>query len=461
MKRLWLTAAALWLSGCAVGPNYRPPDLTPSAAYRNADQAEVARTADWWRAFNDPVLDRLEAQALANNLDLAAAAARVVQARAAARASGADLLPVSAADIKGARQRSSLEGTNALSKIIPNYPRTGSLYDATAGASWELDLFGGLRRGSEAAGAELEAARAGVAGARLMIAADVADAYIQLRGYQRRLALAERQVALDSQLLELVALRYGAGNASRRELDQAEASLAAAKATPPMLRAGIEAELNRLAVLIGKAPEAARDDLETPGALPIAPRFGAGAPGDMLRRRPDLIAAERRLAAANARIGAAISDYYPKITLQGLLGYESTRTGVLFTGAAQEAQGAIGLRWRLFDFGRVDAEVAAAKGKTAEALAGYRLAALRAAEDVENALSAGLQRRAQASELHRSEAALGRTRQAAQDAYAAGTLSLIEVIDADRALLQVQDQAAISDTEAARAAVALVRALGG
>lgn len=461
MKRLWLAAGALWLSGCAVGPNYRAPDLTPAPAFRNADSAEVERAADWWRAFKDPVLDRLEAQALASNLDLAAAAARVVQARAAARASGAELLPAGVSDLKAARQRSSLEGSNALSKIIPNYPRTASLYDVTAGASWELDLFGGLRRGSEAANAELAAARAGVAGARLMIAADVADAYIQLRGYQRRLELAERQVALDRQLFELVTLRVEAGQAPRREQDQAEAALAAAKATPPMLRAGIEAQLNRLAVLMGKAPEAARDDLEPPGAIPAAPRSDAGAPADMLRRRPDLIAAERRLAAANARIGAAISDYYPKISLQGLLGYESTRTGVLFTSRAQEAQAAVGVRWRLFDFGRVDAEVAAAKGKTAEALADYRQAALRAAEDVENALSVGLQRRAQASELHRSEAALVRTRQAAQDAYSAGTLSRIEVIDADRSLLQVQDQAASSDAEAARAAVALVRALGG
>ena len=201
--------------------------------------------------------------------------------------------------------------------------------------------------------------------------------------------------------------------------------------------------------------------LEAAGPVPTPLALGAGQPAELLRTRPDLAAAERRLAAANARIGAAISDYYPKITLQGLIGYESTVPGNLFSGAAGENQSALGIKWRLFDFGRVDAEVAAAKGRDEEALAAYRQAALRAAEDVENALTARLQRQDQARRLHEAQAALARARQAAQDAYAAGQLSLLEVIDADRQLLQTQDAAAQADVDLSRASVALVRALGG
>ena len=417
--------------------------------------------ADWWRGFNDPVLDALEAKALAQNLDLAQAVARVKQARAGAQAASAALLPAAQADVQPAYARQSLVGSNAAFAHFPGYRRDGSLYDVTAGASWELDLFGGLRRQAEAARAETQAARADAVAARMMVCADVADAYIQLRGDQRRLDLALDQTRIDAQLVDLVRLRFNVGQAARREVDAAEASLAQAQATVPVLRMAVEAQLNRLAVLIGQAPEAERGALASAAPIPVPPAFGAGRPADLLRTRPDLAAAERRLAAANARIGAAISDYYPKITLQGLLGYESTATGNLFSSAAGESQSALGVKWRLFDFGRVDAEVAAARGRDAEALATYRQAVLRAAEDVENALTARLQRQDQANRLRAAQAALVRARQASQDAYAAGSLSLLEVIDADRQLLQTQDAAAQADADLARASVALVRALGG
>lgn len=464
MRRLAvLLAAALGLAACEVGPTYRAPELSPAAAFRNTAEprSDTPRSADWWRAFADPALDRLEQAALAQNLDIAASVARVKSARAAAGSAEAALAPSGELDGQAARARQSLVGQNALAAYVPNYPRTGSLFDATIGAAWELDLFGGVRRQTEAARAEAEGADAELTGARLMVASDVADAYLQLRGDQRRLALAERQTEIDAHLADLVALRFAAGEAPRRDLDEAQASLAAARAAQPLLRAGVESELNRLAVLTGRSPEAERGDLASDAPIPAAPAFEAGTPAAMLQRRPDLIAAQRRLVAANARVGAAIAEYYPTISLQGLVGFESTRTGVLLTGAAQEAQGAAGLKWRLFDFKRIDADVANARGVRAQALAAYRMAALRAAEDVEDALSLRLQRQAQARELHASEVALERARQAAADAYAAGALSLLEVIDADRALLQTEDQAAEADAETARASVALVRALGG
>ncbi len=462
-RNLAILALLPALAACAVGPDYRAPDVTPAATFRNVDPSTTAPrpAAEWWRGFNDPVLDALEARALAQNLDLAQAVARVKQARAGAQAATAALLPAAQADVQPAIARQSLVGANGAFSHFPGYQRDASLYDVTAGASWELDLFGGLRRQNEAARADYQAAKADAAAARMMVCADVADAYVQLRGDQQRLALALDQTRIDAQLIDLVRLRFRVGQAARREVDSAEASLAQAQATVPALRIAVEAQLNRLAVLTGQAPEAERGALEAPAPVPTPPPLGAGQPADLLRTRPDLTAAERRLAAANARIGAAISDYYPKISLQGLMGYESTATGNLFSGAAGESQSALGIKWRLFDFGRVDAEVASAKGRDAEALAAYRQAALRAAEDVENALAARLQRQDQASRLHEAQAALARSRQASQDAYAAGTLSLLEVIDADRQLLQTQDAAAQADADLARASVALVRALGG
>jgi NodT family efflux transporter outer membrane factor (OMF) lipoprotein len=452
------------ISACAIGPDYRPPDGLTAAAWRGAEASGTAAAPapDWWRGYADPVLDSLERAALAQNMDIAQAVARVKQARAAAGAANAAKLPAGQANASAAEAYQSIAGANApLAAYFPRYDRAGSLFDVTAGASWELDVFGGLRRQSEAARAELGAAQASAAGARLMVTADVADAYIQLRAFQRRLQIAAEQTGKARQLLELVALRVDAGTAPRRDLDAARASAAEAEAVEPALRVGEEAEFNRLAVLTGATPEADRATLETPAALPVPPRIVVGRPGDLLRRRPDLIAAEQSLIAANARVGAAISDYYPKVDLQALAGFDSATAAALFSGGAAEAQGLLGLRWRLFDFGRVDAEVAGARGKTAEALAAYREAALRAAEDVENALTARVENQVRARKLHEEEVALTQARIATEDAYAAGQVSLLEVIDADRQLLATRDQALQADQDSARAAVALTRALGG
>jgi outer membrane protein TolC len=197
--------------------------------------------------------------------------------------------------------------------------------------------------------------------------------------------------------------------------------------------------------------------------VPVAPGLAeTGTPAEMIRRRPDLIVAERRLAAANARIGVAISEYYPKLSFGALLGSATAiSSGNLFTSSARQTQGILGLRWRLFDFGRVDAQIAAARGQEAEALAAYRLAVLRATEDVENAFSALVNREVQVGILTQGESALARARENSQVAYEGGVLSLIEVLDADGNLLQMRDAKAQAQTEAARAAIASFKALGG
>ena len=239
---------SLLLAGCAaVGPTYRLPVAPVAPAFRNAPPPVSTRSVEtaWWTGFNDPLLTATVEQALAQNLDIAAAAARVTQARAAARAASAALLPAGQVQADYQHARQSLVGSNAQAAA---FQRDVDLFDGGVGASWEIDLFGGLRRGREAARATAEAADAGLAGARLLIAAETADAYLQLRGFQSRLSLAQRRVRDDERVLELTSLLFDAGSAPRLQRDQAESVLAQAQATIPLLRLGVEAQLNRLAV---------------------------------------------------------------------------------------------------------------------------------------------------------------------------------------------------------------------
>jgi outer membrane protein TolC len=264
-------------------------------------------------------------------------------------------------------------------------------------------------------------------------------------------------------LLALVKLLFGKGIAAELQVNQAEGALAQVEAQIPVLEAGLETAMNALDVLLGVQPGTYRSELSQAMRVPVAPGIvETGTPAEMIRRRPDLVVAERRLAAANARIGVAMSEYYPKFSLGALLGTATTiSSGNLFTSGANQALGVLGLRWRLFDFGRVDAQIAAARGQEAEALAAYRLAVLRATEDVENAFSALVKREAQVGILTQGESSLARARENADAAYRGGVVSLIEVLDADANLLQMRDAKAQAQTEVARAAIASFGALGG
>ncbi len=460
--------ATTLLAGCAVGPNYVKPDLALTPAFHTPVPAAVpgapAASLDaWWTAFGDAELSRIVERAAAQNLDLEQARARLAQSRAAAHAAGAALLPVVDATGSAADVRQSLDGPiGEIGRHLPGFERDIDDYTLGLGASWEIDLFGGLRRQKEAARAGANASAADAAAVKVAVEADAADAYLQVRAFQARLAVARRQAEVERDLVALLDKRLGEGVSPERELRQAEALLEGVNATVPPLTRGLEAELNRLDVLMGVQPGTYRAELVADAAIPAPPAFTeAATPADLLRRRPDVIAAEQRLRAANARIGAAISDYYPKLSLSALVGVDSLATSTLFHGDAQQSQIGLGLRWRLFDFGRIDAEVAAAKGKDAEALAAYRASVLKAAEEVENAFTGLTQERLRAAALERQITALTTARRQAQDAYEGGVISLIEVRDADRELLTASDQLAQAHAGAARAAVASFRALGG
>ena len=304
---------------------------------------------------------------------------------------------------------------------------------------------------------------AGAAATRLAVAAQTSDIYISIRGLQTRLDVARRQVRTQQELLSTVNLLYSKGLAAELQVRQVEGALAQVRASVPVLEAGVDAAMNALDVMLGSPPGTHRAELADLGAIPVAPQIkDSGSPGELLRRRPDLIAAERRLAASNARIGEAIAEYYPKLSLSGLIGSAtSVSSGNLFTSGASQAAGVLGLRWRLFDFGRINAQIDLAKGQDAEMLAAYRLAVLRATEDVENAFSALVKREEQAGLLAQGVDSLGRARGASFAAYQKGVVSLIEVLQADDNLLRASDARVQAQTESARAAVTAFKALGG
>ena len=462
--------AAALLTGCAVGPDYVRPDAALPTQFRGQmaiDQRSAANKADlvdWWKGFGDPKLAQIVELALAQNLDLAQASARVLQARAGLGAANAAMLPSGNVSGQAASAYQSVE--TPLGQIMnsrPGFDRHGHAYEADLGASWEVDVFGGLRRGREAAIADYQASEAGVAAARLAVAAQTADIYISIRGLQARLDIAQRQVKTQEDLLSKIKLLQSKGLAADLQVNQTEGALAQVRATVPALETALESAMNALDVMLGSVPGTHRADLAEPGPIPSAPQIAnVGSPAELLRRRPDLIVAERRLAASNARIGVAVAEYYPKFSLSGLIGSATSRSsGDLFSSGADQASGVLGLRWRLFDFGRIDAQIDQAKGQKAEMLAAYRLAALRATEDVEDAFSALVKREEQSTVLAQGVDSLGRARGASFAAYQSGVVSLIEVLQADENLLRASDARAQAQTESALAAVTIFKALGG
>jgi NodT family efflux transporter outer membrane factor (OMF) lipoprotein len=469
-RTLAILISASLSAGCAVGPDYTRPELSMPENFLSqaaVEQRHARPNADlitWWAGFGDPQLTRLVTLALEQNLDLAQAAARVAQVRAGLGAATAALLPSGSVSGQTGRAYQSVETPlgQALN-ATPDFDRYGNAHEANIGASWELDIFGGLRRGREAALAEYQASAAGAAATRLAVAAQTADTYITIRGLQTRIAVARQQVQTQEELLATVNLLYSQGLAAELQVYQVEGALAQVRASVPVLETGLDAAMNALDVMLGSSPGTHHSELAKTTTIPVAPQIAAaGSPDELLRRRPDLIAAERRLAASNARIGVAIAEYYPKLSLSGLIGSATSVSGdSLFSSGASQAAAVLGLRWRLFDFGRIDAQIEQAKGQEAESLAAYRLAALRATEDVENAFSALVNREEQATLLAKGVDSLDQARDASFMAYQKGAVSLIEVLNADETLLRATDTRAQAQTESARAAVAAFKALGG
>ena len=463
----------LALAACTAGPNYhRPPaPLPPAWQAAHTAPAPLPEERAWWHDLGDPALDALVARALSGNPDLGQALARVDQARARAGLVRAGQLP--AGEVSGtlARTRQSLEaGLGQISRYVPSFDRMADAAQLGASARWEIDLAGGQRREREAALAGLAGAEAGTAAARLMVAGAVAESYVRLRVAERRLALLEarQRLVAERRAIMLARLREGeAGQAALNELDAASADIAAAL---PVLRAARDSLRNRVTILCGlpvgtQLPELAGEErfgLAGEGVfttLPDAPL--AAAPAELLRRRPDLRVAESRAVAANAGIGQALAEFWPKLSLSALAGFDTTRLASFGNDRSTVLTGALGLRWRLLDFGRIQAQVAAARGQSRETLEAWRGAVLQAGVDVEDGFTQLAARRAEA-------AARADGLRASRDGYARATAMAREgeigrdaLAERELALLAAEDAAVAARGEAWLALIGAYRAIGG
>jgi multidrug efflux system outer membrane protein len=466
-KKLSILAAAMLLAACTVGPNYKRPlfDL-PSLWRKDAAPVEAAVPAPdkWWTVFGDANLDTLVAEALERNRDLAAAAARIDQARANLTIVNADRYPAVSAQVDPNRTRYSTVG---VTPFPPGFPNTLNDYRVTLGASYEIDFWGKYRRASEAARAELLGSQAGRDAVRLSLTSDVVKSYYNLLSLRGQAEVAQRTLGTREELVGLQTKRFHSGVISELEVRQVEADRDSALVQLIALKNQREAEDARLAVLLGRSP---RDVWEKriEEALSAPPLAGpgpvtvpSGLPSDLLERRPDLRQAEQQLVAANARIGVAKANYFPSISLTGYLGSESTALSTLFSGPAQIFQIAAGITQPIWNAGRVGGQVDQATAQQKEALANYEKSVQSAFADVRTALSALAAARETADTQARRAETLSQALKLARLRYNNGISSLLDVLDAERNLLAAE-LSRIDALAAQRSAVAdLIKALGG
>ncbi|MEI6487067.1 MAG: efflux transporter outer membrane subunit [Sphingomonadales bacterium] len=457
-----VTALALLAAATASARPALPlPPALPDQ-YRNAPAGAGAVDALWWRQFGDAGLDRMVDMALAGNLDIAIAAARLEAAAAAVKAARGAKLPSLAASGTGGIQRLSVEDQQGkLTSRIPGFDRTVERYGLTGSAGWEIDLFGGLSAASRAALARRQAAAAGVAGARLTIAAEVSDAFITARGLQARLAVARERLATLDDLVRLVGAQVAQGLAPAVAADQIAAERAAAATAIPALEAGLEVQFNRLDVLMGRVPGSAGRDMGA-GPIPAVPAVAAGdGPAALLASRPDIVAAQRQVAAADATVAEAIAAKYPRLTLSGFAGFLANGLTNLLTAGAVQLGAEAQISAPIFAGGRLRAQEAAAKARLREAVAAYRQTALQAVAEAEDSLSALTRQRLVAGQLAQAQQALLVAQTRTDTAWRAGSLSLVDDIAVRRRRQDADEQAIIARADAARSAVTAFRALGG
>lgn len=450
-----LLCLAVLLAGCAaVGPDYRPPqnELPPSWSEAPSASLPLAQPdAEWWRRFDDPLLTDLVERALAANPDLRIARARLRAARATSAQAESLLWP--SVGVYGSATRTSDGGQDAASR-----------YGAGFDAAWEIDLFGGLRRGAEAAEADASASAATLAQTRVSLAAEVARDYVQLRAYQLRIAITQANLDNQTQTLQIAEWRAQAGLVGQLDVEQARSNREQTRAQLPALQDAATQTVNALAVLLNVAPATLAPELAAGPAPTIpsaAPQPLAGIPADLLRRRPDIVAAERSLAAATARIGVAEAALYPSLSLSGTLGLQGAALSALSGGAAATRLIAASLAAPIFDAGRLRQQVAIRSAEQEQALAAYEAALFGALRDVENARASLANGRARGEALAAAVQAARNAALLASFRYRSGLVDFQTVLDTERSVRTLEDSQATAQADSVIALVQLYKALGG
>jgi multidrug efflux system outer membrane protein len=456
MRLLVLVLVTSVMAGCAVATAV-PPQTAPAALSRSADAPHFTTQPydpRWWGQFEDPVLDALEAAALTANYDVGVAVARLEQSRAVFDEAARDRYPTVTA---GAN-------VEVREQVIPGFtqsPIRTEAYRAGFDAFWEIDLFGRVRSAVDAAAATADSLAAVVDGVRVSVAAEVARNYFELRGLQQQLAVLDRSLANQRETLRLTELRRDAGLGEEQDVASAAARVAAIDAGVPPLRAALAARQHRLAVLVGVRPTDLAVDL-APRPYPVlAKALPLGAPDALLRGRPDVRAAERRLAAAAARQGVATADLFPRITLSGVLGLLAGRGNVF--GSADSRAWAVtpALSWAAFDLGSARARLRAAEAGTRESLAAYEQTILLALEETENALVGYREQQQRLIRLADQVRESSRAAALARVRYREGVADFLALLDAERTQLQAEESVAQAEAGTFTAVVALYKALGG
>lgn len=469
-----ICGTALSLSACAVGPDYRPPQATslgvPATYYQGADLQGVAPTvgdselAQWWTRLNDPTLSALIDTAVANNLDIVQAQARLRQARESLAQTNAAFLPqLNASGNGGKNYRSQAGGTrvddsgNVISTGASNW---SSSYSANTSASWQIDLFGELSRSAEAARAELSASGYDLATVRMTIISELVTNYVQARLAQEQLRIARETQRVQQDNFDIAGWRLQAGLVSSLDEQQARAQLAQTRASIPQQEANLRGSLNRIAVLTGQAPGETTRALETPAPIPTAtPQIAIGIPADTLRQRPDIRSAERSLAAATARIGVAEAQLYPSLGISGNLGTTSNAfsdlfsliTGGVFANVSQV----------IFDGGRLASQVRSQRAATDAAFAAYKQSVLTALEDVENAMASLASARTRQAEFTIAYDASNNAALLARSQYQAGIIDFQILSNTETTLLNARNSLATARSDEILAIARLYDALGG
>jgi len=464
-----LACTAVALAACAVGPDYRAPSVALDAAYLNAGASSVntaapgAEIATFWRGFADPTLSQLVERALAANGDVRVAQARLRESRALLEGARAELLPE--VDVGAGVRRS----------LIPEVQlpggsrsqRTTTVYDAGFTANWELDFFGRNRRATESATAQVDASAAGVAAVGTSIAAEVARNYLELRGLQQRKQVVDESIANQRQTLQLTEARLDSGRGTRLDVSRSRSQLASTEATLPAIQAASDRTAYRLATLTGQWPRVVNEQLAAgPQTLPSLPVTDLGAlpigtPEQLLRRRPDLIQAERQLAAATADIGVATADLFPRVSLTGLIGLAGLNVGSLGNASTQQYAVGAGLTWPLLDFGRVRSRISASQARAEQALAGYEQSVAVALEETEGTLTQFTRDAQQRERLAAAAADAQDAFRLATLRFQAGSVDFLVVLDSQRQALITRDALVQAEVAQATGLVAVYRALGG
>lgn len=514
--RTCLAVAAVGvLAGCTVGPDFHEPRVRLPARFSAATQPSpttmAARTnvdlKRWWESFDDPVLDRLIEQALASNLDVRLANARVREARAQLEFNRAALFPTLDSSAQYSRSRFSRNvfaatasqstatsggatggtggttggmgstggntgtggttgagggGTVGTSSVTPFSPGETNLYQAGFDAGWEIDVFGGTRRAIEAAqytlAAQVEARR----NTLVTLLSEVAQNYVMLRGFQHELRVVRDNVTAQRATLDLQRIKLRAGLANQLAIAQATALVASTESQMPTLETEIEQAIQRLGVLLDRDPEALKAQLAGVAALPAGPgAVPPGLPSDLLRRRPDVRQAERQVAAATAEIGVVMADLFPKFTLTGSVGLESLQLKTFTSSPSAFYSFGPAVRWRVFDAGQIWANVRVQNARQEEALIQYRQAVIQSMADVDNALVAYGREQTRSASLRQAVQANRQSVDLAKQLNAAGVVDFLNVLTAQQSLYQSEDQLAQSEQTVLTNLIALYKALGG